>query len=49
MGLPRATSTLEKVGLLLLWLFSILRDVWLCFALRGDVWLHFELWEATLV
>ena len=33
--LPRATSTLQDVGLLLLWLFSILRAVWLCFAPRG--------------
>ena len=35
MGLPRATSTVQEVGLLLIWLFSILRVVWLCLALRG--------------
>ena len=34
-GFPRATSTLQEVGLLLLWLFSILRAVWLCLTLRG--------------
>ena len=34
-GLPKATSILQEVGLLLLWLFSILRAVWLCLALRG--------------
>ena len=34
-GLLRATSTLQEVGLLLLWLFSILRAVWLCLARRG--------------
>ena len=33
-GLPRATSTLQEVGHLLLWLFSILRVVWLCFPPR---------------
>ena len=42
-GLPRATSTLQEVGHLLLWLFSTLRAVWLCLAPKGDVWLHFEL------
>ena len=35
MGLPRATSTFQEVGLLLLWLFSSLRVVWLCLAPRG--------------
>ena len=30
MGLPRATSMLQEVGILLLWLFSILRVMWLC-------------------
>ena len=34
-GLPRATSTLQEVGLLLLWLFSTLRVVWLCLAPGG--------------
>ena len=34
-GLPRATSTLQEVGLLLIWLFSTLRVVWLCLAPRG--------------
>ena len=34
-GLPRATSTLQEVDLFLLWLFSTLRDVWLCLAPRG--------------
>ena len=29
-GLPRATSTLQEVGLLLLWLYPNLRFVWLC-------------------
>ena len=33
--LPRATSTLQEVGLLLLWLIFTLRAVWLCLALRG--------------
>ena len=44
MGLPRATSTLQEVGLLLLWLFSTL----VVSCPKGDVWLHFELWEAAL-
>ena len=35
MGLSRATSMLQEVGLLLLWLFSTLRVVWLCLAPRG--------------
>ena len=35
MGLPRATSKLQEVGPLLLWLFSILRAGWLCLAPRG--------------
>ena len=35
MGLPKATSTFQDVGLLLLWLFSTLRAVWLCLAPRG--------------
>ena len=35
MGLPKATSKLQEVGLLLLWLFSILRVVWLCLTPRG--------------
>ena len=35
MGLHRATSTLQEVGFLMLWLFYILRTVWLCFSLRG--------------
>ena len=34
-GLPRATSMLQEVGLLLLWLFSIFRVVWLCLSPRG--------------
>ena len=34
-GLPRTTSTFQEVGLLLPWLFSILRVVWLCLAPRG--------------
>ena len=34
-GLPRATSTLQEVGLLLLWLFSTLRVLWMCLASRG--------------
>ena len=33
-GLPRATSTLQDLGILLLRLFSILRAMWLCFAPR---------------
>ena len=33
--LPRETSMLQEVGLLLLWLFSTLRVVWLCLAPRG--------------
>ena len=33
-GLPRSTSTLQEVGLLLLWLFSTLRVAWLCLAPR---------------
>ena len=35
MGLARVTFTLQEVGLLILWLFSILRAVWLCLAPRG--------------
>ena len=35
MRLLRATSTLQEVGLLPLWLVSILRAVWLCLAPRG--------------
>ena len=34
-GLSRATSSLQEVGLLLLWLFSTLRDVWLYLAPMG--------------
>ena len=34
-GLPRETATLQEVSLLILWLFSILRAVWLCLAPRG--------------
>ena len=34
-GLARATSTFQEVGLLLLWLFSTLKVVWLCLAPRG--------------
>ena len=34
-GLPRANSMLQEAGLLLLWLFSTLRVVWLCLAPRG--------------
>ena len=39
---------LQEVGLLLLWLFSIL-DYVVVPCPKGDVWLHFELWEAFLV
>ena len=35
MGFPRATSAIQEVGLLILWLFSTLRAVWLCLAPRG--------------
>ena len=34
-GLPRATSTLQEVGLLILLLISTLRVVWLCIAPMG--------------
>ena len=35
MGLPKGPSMFQDVGLLLLWLFSTLRAVWLCLAPRG--------------
>ena len=40
-GLPRATSMLQDVGLLLLWLFSTLSCV-VVSCPKGDVWLLFD-------
>ena len=47
-GLSITTSTLQEVGLILLFFIFYLKGCVVVSCPKGDVWLHFELWEAAL-